>query len=79
MGVEPHWLSLGQYSSPHSKRVSLMAIVSRVESSRRMAGGGDLRVAPCPSGISGMDHRAKECADGFFLFTRTPCVDAVYR
>ena len=78
LGPETHWLSLGQYSSPHRKCVAPMATVNSVESSRRLAGGGHFRVAPCSGGISGMDHRAEECADGFFLFTHTSCMGAVY-
>src|SRR5262249_29975710 len=79
LGAQAHWLSLGQYSSPHSKCVAPMATAKRAGSSRRVFGGGHFRVAPCSGGISGMDHGAEECADGFFLFTYTPCVDAVYR
>src|SRR4030095_14836999 len=73
LGPEAHWLSLGQYSSPHRKCVARMATVSSAASSRRVAGGGHFRVAPCPGGIRGMDHGAEECADGFFLFAGTSC------
>src|SRR4029079_12783602 len=79
LGAEALWISLDQYSSPRGKCVARMATLSRAASSRRVAGGWDFRVAPPSGGISGVDHRAEECADGFFLFTRTPCVDAVYR
>src|SRR6476646_2284423 len=79
LGPESHWLSLGQYSSPHRKCIAPMATAGRAENSRRVARGRHFRVAPCSGGIRGMDHRAEECADGFFLFTHTAWVGAVYR
>ena len=44
-----------------------------------MAGGSNFCLASRASGISGLDHRTKKCANGVFLFAHAAGVDCVYR